>query len=449
MKDNARIRALFKQSWSMSWQMSMIMLFVFFIGIADVYVAGRLGKDIQAAYGIAFQLYFIFSIIASALTVGTVSLVSRLFTSGRREEFDTAVESSFIASVAAGRVFALLGVVFSPAIIAWLHIPHALKAFVVPLTRVYSFGLLFNYILFNTNGILRACGQIGKSLLTMAIVCSLNVVLNLALALKTPLGFLGIGVATVISIFAGSMINSLRVKKIMSGALTFSMAAIKKIVAISWPAGLLQVLWQLGTMSLFLILSRLPKYNIEILAAFTNGLKIESAIFLPAFAFNMAAAVVVGNILGKSERQDAFSAGVVTAMIGVAIVSAMTVLVMFNARAIAAFLSPDPIVIEECVKYIYISLLAEPFMAWGVILAGALNGAGDTKSVMAIVAACVWAVRIPLSFLLAIYFGLGAVSVWWAMNISILIQTVFISRRYFSRRWIAHSEKTFELRAEA
>ncbi|MBU0758846.1 MAG: hypothetical protein KKC66_03925 [Candidatus Omnitrophica bacterium] len=84
--------------------------------------------------------------------------------------------------------------------------------------------------------------------------------------------------------------------------------------SVSWPAGLLQILWQLGAIALFYILSILPAHNIETMAAFTNGLKIESLIFLPAFAFNMANAVLI--------------------------------------------------------RYIYISLLAEPIMAWGVILGG-------------------------------------------------------------------------------
>ncbi len=36
-------------------------------------------------------------------------------------------------------------------------------------------------------------------------------------------------------------------------------------------------------------------------------------------------------------------------------------------------------VIEESITYIYISMISEPFMAWGMILSGGLNGAGDTR----------------------------------------------------------------------
>jgi Na+-driven multidrug efflux pump len=74
---------------------------------------------------------------------------------------------------------------------------------------------------------------------------------------------------------------------------------------IGWPIGLLQVLWQFASMVLFLILSTLPEQKIEILAALTTGLRIESAIYLPAFAFNLANAVVVGNLLGEKKEEEA------------------------------------------------------------------------------------------------------------------------------------------------
>jgi putative MATE family efflux protein len=322
-----------------------------------------------------------------------------------------------------------------------MDVPEVLKGYAVPLMRIYSLGLVFAYILINTNGIMRACGEIKKSLITMAVVCLLNTFLNFYLAFRTPLGYQGIAVATVLSTFIGCLMNIFFLRSLLSGFFKFSAASVKKIINIGWPAGLLQIFWQLAAIALFLILARLPKNNIEVMAAFTNGLKIESAIFLPAFAFNMANAVVVGNLLGKKDRENAFSAGLVTALLGVAAVSLLTLIIISNAGPIAAMLSNNPTVISESINYIRIALLFEPVMAWSVILAGALNGAGDTKSVMIIVTLCVWAVRVPLSYFLALYFGLGASAVWWSMNLSIIAQAIFISRRYFSRAWFHHSEK--------
>lgn len=181
---------------------------------------------------------------------------------------------------------------------------------------------------------------------------------------------------------------------------------------IGWPMGLLQILWQLASMVLFLILSALPEHRVEILAALTTGLRIESAIFLPAFAFNMANAVVVGNLLGEQKKDDAFRSGIVTSAIGVGIVTMMVIAVIANAGWIASFLSDHPIVVGESVKYIYISMISEPFMAWGIILGGGLNCAGDTKSVLLRVALSLWLVRIPLSYIFVILLGWGAASVW-------------------------------------
>jgi putative MATE family efflux protein len=415
------------------------MFFVFSIGLTDVYVAGKFGKEVQAAYGLVSQLYFVFSIIAAALTVGSVSVISRLSASGDTQALGRAVDSSVTASAVAGVIFGIAGFVFSDSIIFILRVPDAIKGIAVSLMRIYSLGLWSNYLLFSTNGVLRAAGMIKKSLWTMALVSVVNVVFNFLLSFKTPLGFKGIGVATVFSTTVGMLFNLAYARKLMSGRLSFSFQMIKKIAHIGWPAGLLQILWQFGLTVLFLILSALPRYNIETLAAFTNGLKIESAIFLPAFAFNMACAVVVGNLLGKKEKADAFSAGIITALGGVAIVSVLTIIVLCNARTIAMCLSNNEVVIKECVRYIYISLLGEPLMAWGVILSGGLNGAGDTKGVLIAVASSVWLVRVPLSYLFGVHYGFGAPAVWWSMNLSILIQTLLISRRYFRKKWlIAH-----------
>ena len=41
------------------------------------------------------------------------------------------------------------------------------------------------------------------------------------------------------------------------------------------------------------------------MAAYATGLRIESAIFMPAFAFNMANAVIVGNLMGEKKFDEA------------------------------------------------------------------------------------------------------------------------------------------------
>ena len=189
-------------------------------------------------------------------------------------------------------------------------------------------------------------------------------------------------------------------------------------------------------MVLFLIISELPENRVEILAALTAGLRLESVIYLPAFAFNMANAVIVGNLLGEKEPDDAYRSGMMTAWIGVSVVALMVLLVVINARWIASFLSNNPVVVRETVRYIYISMISEPFMAFGIILGGGLSGAGDTRSVMIRVAGSVWFIRLPLAYLLVVILGFGAAAVWWSMNISQFVQCWFLYRRFAKKSWL-------------
>ncbi|MDD4955054.1 MAG: MATE family efflux transporter [Candidatus Omnitrophica bacterium] len=438
-KQNNRAKSILAESWSIGWPMTLIMFFEFLIGLTDVYVAGKFGKEVQAAYGLAFQLYFVFIIIGIAFSVGSVSVISRLFTSRRQDEFRSSVNSSFFASAILGVCFTALGVIFSKNIIAALGIPEVLKGYATAFLTIYSVGFLFDYILLNTNGTLRACKMIKRSLWTMAIACAINIALDLTLPFYTPLKFKGIAVATVVSLSVGAVLNIIFVRKILRLTFELSKPIIKKILDISWPSGVLQVVWQLGVVAIFLILNALPKNNVEVMAAFTNGLRIESAIFLPAFAFNLANAVLVGNLLGGHKKEEAVHTGAVTAGLGVFLIVILTLVVLVNAKTIAPLLSDNALVVGECVKYIYISLAFEPFMAWGIILGGGLNGAGDTKSVMLIVCGTLWLIRIPLAFILGISIGMGAIGVWWAMNASIFIQAVLMSIRYFRRKWVHYA----------
>jgi len=417
--------------------MTVIMVFEFLIGLTDVYIAGKVSKEIQATYGFVIQLYFIFIVIANGLTVGTVSVISRLYTSGDKTELTKAVFSSLVTAVGAGIVLVVAGIFFGPEIIRLLNIPEELKHFAIPFIEIYALGLLFHYLLINCNGILRSCQMVKRSLKTMALVCVINIALNFFLVFHTSLSFRGIAAATASSVFIGSMINLAYVRKVMIGEKKFSMNMVMKMVGIGWPIGLLQVLWQLSSMILFLILSALPENKIEILAALTTGLRIESAIYLPVFGFNMANAVIVGNLLGEKKQEDAFRSGIITAAIGVFIVTTMVIVVILNARWIVSFLSSNSIVIRESTKYLYISMISEPFMAWGMILGGGLNGAGDTRSVLMRVALSIWLVRIPLSYILVVLFGFGPASVWWSMNLSQFLQAFLISKRYLNRGWLA------------
>jgi len=65
---------LWSSIWFISWPMMFIMFFQFLIGFADIYVAGLISPQVQAAVGFSGQLLFLIIIIANAVSIGTLAM---------------------------------------------------------------------------------------------------------------------------------------------------------------------------------------------------------------------------------------------------------------------------------------------------------------------------------------------------------------------------------------
>jgi putative MATE family efflux protein len=344
-----------------------------------------------------------------------------------------------VTIILSGFVLSILGVFIAPAAIGVMKIPPELKDICKDLIIFLAGGMLFHYSIINSNGILRATRNVKKSLVTMAVVCVLNVGLTFLFVFYTPLGYKGITLSTAVSYFFGSIINFVHVAKFIDKARVFSIDLIKSVISIGWPSGLHQILWTAGYTILFIIVGMIPENSVDVVAALTNGGRIESAIFMPAFAFALSSAVITGNFLGEKKEESAFAAGIATAFTGVVFVIFLIIIVILNAETFASFLSSNPNVINECKYYLYISMASEPFMIWSIVLSGSLNGAGDTKSVMLITVSGMWLIRLPLCYILAIWLNLGSHAIWWSMNASMFFQAILVTWRYFGKRWIKNA----------
>ena len=423
-------------SWSTSWPMIFIMVFEVLISLTDIYIAGKLGKEYQASIGFVHQIYLIFIVLANALTIGTVSVLSRLFTAGDKKKFSDSVYSVVVTIILSGIALSVLGVFLGPLLIGIMNIPAELKDICKSFIMILAGGMLFHYFIINSNGILRSTRNVKKSLATMTVVCILNIGLTVFFVFYTPMGYKGIPFATALSYFFGSIINFVYVAKLIDKVRIFSTEIIKGVVSIGWPSGLHQILWTAGYTILYMIIAMLPNNSVDVVAAFANGGRIEAAIFMPAFAFALSSAVITGNFLGEKKADSAFAAGLATAFTGVLFVIILIIIVILNAETLASLLSNNPNVINECKYYLYISMASEPFMVWAMILAGSLNGAGDTRSVMLITVSGMWLVRLPLCYILGIWLDLGSHAIWWSMNASMFFQAIMISWRYFGKKWI-------------
>jgi MATE family multidrug resistance protein len=430
--------------WRMSWPMLLVMFFNFLVGFTDVYVAGFLGPEIQAIVGFVSQLYFFVIIVANAISIGTVALVSRAVGAGNVEDALSAARQSLLFGMTCSIALAAAVFLFHNQIIALAGFSGNTRQTAIEFFLIFTIALAPNYLVILSTAIFRAGGEVGLTLLVMSLVSAINIALNFVLVFGLfflpSLGYRGIALSTASSMFAGTIIclflfRQSRWRNIFSGSWRVSQALVSKILLLSWPAALVQMSWNAGNIVLYNILSQLQENAITAMAALTNGLRIEAIIYLPVFALNMAASVLTGQNLGAGAPERAERIAWKISLSGVAFVSLLALPIFLWARALSSPVAKDTHVLAETVRYLRISMLSEPFMALSVILGGCLQGAGDTKGVMFVIVSALWIIRLPLAYLLAVVAGYGAIGVWAAMVISMCFQGIAMTSRFRNGRW--------------
>lgn len=430
--------------WQMSWPMLMVMFLNFLVGLTDIYVAGFLGPEIQAVVGFVGQLYFFIIIVANAISIGTVAMVSRAVGAGNIEDAEYTAKQSLIFGSLCALVLMIAGIILRKEIISFAGFSDDVRHIALDFFVIFAFALAPNYIVILCNAIFRAGGEVRLMLVSMLIVSVLNITLNFLLVFGAfsfrGVGYRGIALSTALAMSAGMIICIILMRRslwsnIFSGALRLSASHVKRIFFLSWPAALIQISWNAGNIFLYNILSRFQEGSIISMAALTNGLRIEALIYLPVFALNMAASVLTGQNLGAGDAGRAEKIGWKISFSGVAFVSLMALPVFIWAEAISAPIAKDQQVLSETAKYLRITMLSEPFMAMSVVLGGCLMGAGDTKGAMVIIVSALWIIRLPLAYVLSVTAGYGAVGVWSAMVISMFFQGVGMTIRFRGGKW--------------
>jgi multidrug resistance protein, MATE family len=424
--------------------MLLVMFFNFLVGLADIFVAGFLGPEVQAVVGFVSQLYFFIIIVANAISIGTVAMVSRAVGAGSSGDAQSTARQSLLFGVGCAFVLTIAGLLFHQQIISLAGFSGKVRQIAIEFFVIYAFALAPNYIIILSTAIFRAGGDVRLTLTAMTFVSIVNIALNFLLVFGISsfpgLGYRGIAIATAAAMFSGTAVclilfRQSRWKDVFSGPWQISADLIRRIISLSWPAALVQISWTASNIFLYNILSRLQEGSITAMAAFTNGLRIEAIIYLPVFALNMAGSVLTGQNLGAGEANRAEAIGWKISLSGVAFVSLMALPVFIWADHIASPVAKDPNVLQETVRYLRISMLSEPFMALSVILGGCLQGAGDTRGVMRVIVSALMLVRIPLAFLLAVVAGYGALGVWIAMITSMCFQGLVMTMRFRKGGW--------------
>ena len=435
--------SLHRAVWMLAWPSVLTMLLQTVNSFTDRFFVGHLGSDALAAVGVAGQLMFLMFSVGMSISIGATALVARFAGARQVDEATVAANQSvWIAGIASLLCLALM----LPArglLVASMHLSAPAAALCISYLTLTILGVPALFLMLILGGVYRGLGDTVTPLLVMIGVNVIHLggdfLLIFGKAGFPKLGLPGGALALLCSQVVGAVLYVAFLRRSpVAGLLTrkrrLEREWARRILHIGIPAALQNISRVLSLLLFTRVLAGTPDATAGV-AALTIGLTSESIAFMPGFAFSTAASTLTGQNLGAGNPDRAERAAWTALGQGLTIMCLMGGVFFVFAPQFARFFTHDPKVVPLAVSYLRISALAEPFLAFGMILTGALNGAGDTKAPAWASAVTMWGVRLPLAVLLAQVWHFGAVGAWWAMAASTILGGVAAYGLFKWGRW--------------
>jgi multidrug resistance protein, MATE family len=206
----------------------------------------------------------------------------------------------------------------------------------------------------------------------------------------------------------------------------------RQLVAIGAPISIAFLL-EYGLFSAAALL--MGRISTTALAAHQIALQVTAILFMVPFGIGMAATVRVGHAVGRGDVAAIRRAGLVAMLLGIFLVTILTLAVILARFAIARFFLGGDLrgvdaTIDLAAKLLLVG--ATFFITDGIqsIAVGALRGMKDTRIPLLFAAISYWVIGFWLSYLLGFWTTLGAVGVWFGLSIGTVIYATLLVLRF-------------------
>lgn len=431
-------RAIFLLSVPMVLEMAMESLF----GIINVFWVARLGKEQAAAVGITESLLTIVFTVAIGLSMGTTAMVARRIGEKDPEGAARVAEQSILLGALISIPLALTGMVFSHRLFQLMNAEAGVAATGKGYLAIIFGANIVILLLFLINAIFRGAGDAAIAMRALWLGNIINLVLDPCLIFGLgpfpELGVTGSAIATTIGRGCAVVYQFSRLTgghsrvPLRLGRMKPDFTLMKSLWRISL-GGMFQFL--VATSAWILLMSLVGKFGAAAQAGYTVALRIIVVTILPSWGMSNAAATLVGQNLGaqKPERAErsVWLAGHSNAIFltGVAII-----FILFSEFLIRIF-TQDATVIPYGVDALRYISYGYTFYGYGMVMAAAFNGAGDTYTPTLINLGCFWLLQIPLAYALSLWAGLDTRGIFLAITIAESLLAVIAMLLFRKGKW--------------
>lgn len=416
------------------------------VQLVDTYLVGHLGEDALAGLRLGGQVYWLCQAGMGAVGAGTIAVVARAVGARQMERADATVRTSLTLAALWGLSLAVGLWLLGDWSLGMLGAEPEARRLGADYLRASAIGMVFWSLLFAVNSSLQAAGDTRTPMFISVLLNAVNgAAAYLLINGSGPfprLEVVGAGAGFTVAAIVGA---ALGLAVLLSGRRVLRWRPLQgppldgreagRILRVGIPAGLEQAQFNIA----FMLYTRIvASMGTTAVAAHGVTLAIQGLAFNAGFGISVATSALVGQGLGARRPDLAERATYVASRYSLLATTAVAVvLAAFGGHITRAFVAGEGAdeVVELGRKLMLIFAFAMPGMGLNLALSGALRGAGDTRSVLVIVAFCNWVVRLVPAYLLAIVAGLGVPGAWMAAVLDINSRVLLLWLRFRQGRW--------------
>jgi len=423
------------------------------MAIVDTMMVGRLPNSAQAiaAVSISSSLFLVFVFFGEGLLIGLDTLVSQSFGAGRRDDcYHSLVNGIYLSFLLLPLL--LVPVCLLPRFFHLFGVAPDIAVFARPYMYTLAFGLLPLLLYFTFRRTLQGMNLVRPIAFALITANLINVLGNYVLVFGhfgfPMLGVVGSGIATAISrtylaavlivfLFSHDARNHTGLRH---ASLVPDFARIRRLVGLGLPAAI-QLTAEVSVFAA--VASLISRLGAIPLASHQIALNTVAFTYMVPLGISSAAAVRVGQAIGRRDHPGARNAGNTAIFIGASFMSCMSIVLLVFPQYIARIYTDDPILIHNAVVLLAAGAAFQLFDGIQTVATGALRGTGDTRTPMLCHFFCYWFLGLPFGSWLCFHRHLGPLGLWVGLSASLILIGILLLA--FWRRRLHHLPPASEI----
>jgi putative MATE family efflux protein len=426
----------------LAWPMVLGNMLQNMFNVVDMIFVGRLGPTSIAAVSLCGMLMSITWTLLVGVSVGTSALVARFYGSKDYGMAGFAGMQSLTLGLIVALIIALLGICLGREILSLLGAQGGVLLEGDQYLKIVFIGSFCLIFFFLCSSIMRGSGDSLTPMIIMSVCTVINIGLDplliFGLWIFPPMGVRGAAIATVtaqaIGMIAALFILSRGYTRLRLPWKSYRLDTklVGRILKIALPAtiqGAVRSASGLVTMRI------VAAFGVFALAGYGIGLRLDIIIMMPGWALGATTLTLVGQNLGANRPERAQKSAWIATLLYIIILTFFGTAFLLWAEGVIGIFNRTPQVVTLGSAYIRITTLSYAFLAMSIVLANALNGAGDAVSPMIILAVTFLGIRIALAYLLPNLFGLRTTGIWIAVSASYAVQGIAMAVAFRAGNW--------------